>query len=260
MKIAVITGASSGMGREFARQLCYENPIGEHFDEFWLIARRRDRLEELAAELTIRCRILALDLTHEESYAAFAAELEEAKPEVSVLLNASGYGKFLSTMDTPADDVSGMIDLNCKALVRLTQLTIPYMRSGSHIVEVDSLSAFQPVPYINIYAASKAFVLSFTRALNAELRKTGIKAMALCPGWVKTEFFNHAEPNGRTEITYFNKFFTPDFIIKTAIRDMYRGKKDVCIPDFAIKAQVFLTKLLPHRLVMKIWLRQQKKL
>ena len=179
MGIAIITGASSGMGREFARQLCFQNLAGERFDEFWLIARRRDRLEELAEKLPVPCRVMALDLTAEESYDEFA---KEAEPEVSLLLNASGYGKFFSTMDTSAEDVCGMIDLNCKALVRLTQLTVPYMKPGSHIVELDSLSAFQPVPYINVYAASKAFVLSFSRALGAELKSAGIKVMALCPG------------------------------------------------------------------------------
>ena len=259
MGIAVITGASSGMGMEFAKQICLNNPKGEVFDELWLIARRRDRLEELARSLPVPCRVFSLDLTKEESLDEFRKALDEAKPEVSLLLNASGYGKFFSTMDTSPEDVNGMIDLNCKALVRMTQLTVPYMAKGSHIVELDSLSAFQPVPYLNVYAASKAFVLSFTRALGAELRHTGIHVMAVCPGWVKTEFFDRAEPGGRTEITYFNKLFTAEYIVKTAIRDMYREKKDVCVPDFSIKAQVLLTKLLPHRLVMKIWLKQQGK-
>lgn len=259
MGIAIITGASSGMGMEYARQLCLRNPAKEKFEAFWLIARRRDRLEELAAELPVPCRILALDLTREESLEEFRRALEAEKPDVSLLLNSSGYGKFLSAMDTLAEDVNGMIDVNCKALVRITQLTVPYMARGAHIVEMASLSAFQPVPYLNVYAASKAFVLSFTRSLGQELRHTGIKAMALCPGWVRTEFFDRAEPGGKSEITYFNKVFTPEFIVRTAIREMYRGKKDVCVPGFTIKAQVLLTKLLPHKLVMKIWLRQQGK-
>ena len=125
MGIAVITGASSGMGMEFAKQICLNNPKGEIFDELWLIARRRDRLEELARSLPVPCRVFSLDLTKEESLDEFRKALEEAKPEVSLLLNASGYGKFFSTMDTSPEDVNGMIDLNCKALVRMTQLTVP---------------------------------------------------------------------------------------------------------------------------------------
>lgn len=260
MGIAIITGASSGMGKEFAKQLCFNNPIGEKYDKIWLIARRKEKLEELANELPVPCEVIPLDLTKELSYELFSERLSSEKPKISLLINASGYGKFLSTVETSAEDVNGMIDLNCKALVRLTQLCIPYMTEASHILEIGSLSSFQPVPYINVYAASKAFVLSFTRSLNQELRHTGIKAMALCPGWVKTEFFNRAEPNGKSEITYFNKIFTPEYIVKIALRDMYRGKKDVCIPGFGIKLQVLLVKLLPHKLVMKIWLKQQKKI
>lgn len=260
MGIAIITGASSGMGREFTKQLCFDNPSGEKFEKIWLIARRREKLEELANELPVPCEIIPLDLTDELSYNIFSEKLSSEKPKVSLLINASGYGKFLSTADTCADDVNGMIDLNCKALVRLTQLCVPYMSEASHILEIGSLSSFQPVPYINVYAASKAFVLSFTRSLNQELRHTGIKAMALCPGWVKTEFFDRAEPDGRSEITYFNKIFTPEYVVKVALRDMYRGKKDVCVPGFGIKLQVLLVKILPHKLVMKIWLKQQKKI
>ena len=149
-----------------------------------------------------------------------------------------------------------MIDLNCKAYVGMTYATLPYLHKGSEVYQLDSLSSFQPVPYICVYGATKAFVLSFSRALNVELKSRGIRMMAVCPGWVKTEFFDHAVTDDT--ITYYNKFFTPEQVITRALRDMKRGK-DVSICGFSVRAQVFLTKLLPHKLIMKIWCKQQKK-
>ncbi|MBO5746330.1 MAG: SDR family NAD(P)-dependent oxidoreductase [Clostridia bacterium] len=253
MKIAVFTGASSGMGREFVKQICAE----ERFDEVWVIARRLDRLEELKNEIDQPLRCISLDLLKRESYDEYKALLEQHKPEVQVLVNASGFGRFAAFADIPLDDQLDMIDLNDKALVAITHITLPYLVRGSRVYQVDSLSSFQPVPYIGVYGATKAFVLSFTRAINAELRHTGIKMMAVCPGWVKTEFFDHAVTD-ESVITYYNKFFTSEEVVKRARYDMKRGK-DVSVCGFSIRAQVLLTKLLPHRLVMKIWLKQQGK-
>jgi len=252
LRIAVITGASSGMGREFVLQLSRE----KQFDEIWVIARRTDRLESLRDEVTTPIRPLSLDLTRDESIETYRALLEAEKPEVSVLVNASGIGKFGTFSDMKLEDMNRMIDLNCKAYVAMTYATLPYLKEGSEVYQLDSLSSFQPVPYICVYGATKAFVLSFSRALNVELKKRGIRMMAVCPGWVKTEFFDHAVTDDT--ITYYNKFFTPEEVITRALRDMKRGK-DVSICGFSVRAQVFFTKLLPHKLVMKIWCRQQKK-
>jgi short-subunit dehydrogenase len=151
----------------------------------------------------------------------------------------------------------GMIDLNAKALTAMTYVTLPYLKRGSRVYQIGSLSSFQPVPYIGVYGATKAYVLSFTRAINAELRHTGIKMMAVCPGWVRTEFFDRAVVDDGV-ITYYNQFFTPQQVVTRALKDMKRGK-DVSVVGPMIRGQVLLTKLLPHRLVMKIWLMQQKK-
>lgn len=253
MKIAIFTGASSGMGREFVKQICEK----ETFDEVWVIARRIDRLKEIETELGQPVKCIPLDLTDPKSYDVYKALLEEHNPKVKVLVNASGYGKFGAFTDIPLEDQLGMIDLNDKALVAITYITMPYLSKGSEVYQVDSLSSFQPVPYIGVYGATKAFVLSFTRAVNAELRHSGIKMMAVCPGWVKTEFFDRAVTD-ESVITYYNKFFTSKEVVTRALRDMRRGK-DVSVCGFSIRAQVLLTKLLPHRLVMKIWLKQQKK-
>ena len=250
-KIAVVTGASSGMGREFVRQL----DASETFEEIWAVARRADRLRELGDGLRAALRPLALDLTQPEAGEAYAALLAEEKPEVAVLVNAAGYGVFGAFAERDLETQLGIIELNDKALVRMTGLTLPYMSRGSRIYQMGSLSSFQPVPYINVYGASKAFVLSFSRSLNVELRPGGIRVMAVCPGWVRTDFFQRAVSDDT--ICYYDRWYTPEQVVTRALRDMARGR-DVSVCGFPVRSQVRLVKLLPHRLVMRIWCGQQK--
>ena len=254
MRIAVITGASSGMGREFVKQVSKK----EKFDEIWVIARRREALDSLKSEVNAKIRPIALDLKNLESFQTYEALLEKEKPEIALLGNIAGYGKFGRYDQISLDDCLGMIDLNCKALVAMTQLSLPYMKRGSKILQLDSLSAFQPVPYLNVYGSSKSFVLSYSRALNRELKTKGIRVMSVNPGWVRTEFFNHATQSSNDAVTYYNVMYEAKDVIKTAIHDLYHTKKDVSIHGFQIKAQVLLVKLLPHKIVMEIWMRQQK--
>ena len=256
MNIAVVTGASSGMGKEFVLQL----PGAVAVDEIWAIARRGGELEKLRELSAVPVRPIVLDLCREESFASYAALLEAEKPNVRLLVNAAGFGKFGTYSRINAEDECRMIDLNCKALLMMTRLTVPYMAPGSHILELDSLSAFQPVPYITTYAATKAFVLSYSRAMNRELKDRGIRVMAMNPGWVKTEFFDHAfQTNGGGEVRYFDRLYEAKDVVKTGLRDLYRSKKDYSVHGLPIKFQVFLVKLLPHSLVMSVWLNQQKK-
>ena len=252
MKISVITGASSGMGRDFVAML---DKI-EECDEIWVIARRKDRLEELKSETGKVIRPIELDLSLDESIKKYGEMLDAEKPVVTALVNAAGFGKFGKFEDIPLEEQMNMIDLNCKALMAVTYLTLPYMPEGSKVYQLGSLSSFQPVPYMATYGASKAFVLSFTRALNKELEKRNIKLIAICPGWVRTEFFDRAV-NDDT-IKYYNRFFTSAEVVRRAIYDMYKGR-DVSVCGAQTRAQVLLTKLLPHKLVMGIWCKQQKK-
>ena len=225
-----------------------------------MIARRLDRLESLKTECKTPIRPIALDLGKAESFDTYRALLETEKPDVSVLVNCAGFGKFGAYQKVPVEDDCRMIDLNCKALLLMTRLCVPYMQPGSHILELDSLSAFQPVPYITTYAATKAFVLSYSRAMNRELKAKGIRVMAMNPGWVKTEFFNHAfQTNADNEVRYFNRLYEAKDVVKTGLNDLYHSKKDCSIHGFPVKFQVFLVKLLPHSLVMNTWLNQQKK-
>ena len=255
MNIAIVTGASSGMGREFVLQL----PGFVQVDEIWAIARRADALETLKAESAVPVRPISMDLCDEGSFTMLAQLLATEKPNVRLLVNAAGFGKFGAYYRVSVEDDCRMIQLNCTALVRMTRMVIPHMAPGSHILQLDSLSAFQPVPYINTYAATKHFVLAYSRGLNQELKSAGIRCMAMNPGWVKTEFFNHAfQTNGNNEVQYFNRLYEAKDVVATGLKDLYRSKKDHSVHGLPVKIQVFFVNLLPHSFVMKTWLNQQK--
>ena len=256
MNIAIVTGASSGMGREFVRQLSDYVAV----DEIWAIARRESALEALKAEVSVPVRPVALDLLEEDSFRKFRQLLEDEQPNVKLLVNAAGFGKFGAYHKVSLLDDCRMIDLNCKALLVMTRLCIPYMAPGSHILQLDSLSAFQPVPYITTYGATKSFVLSYSRSMNRELKPKGIRVMAMNPAWVRTEFFDHAfQTNGDGEVQNFNYVYDADECVATGLRDLYRSKKDYSIHGLPVKLQVLGVKLLPHSIVMNIWQNQQKK-
>ena len=256
MKIAVVTGASSGMGEQFVRFLDRD----EQFDEIWVIARRAAALESLKSEVPVPVRPIALDLCEDSSFGELQHLLEEEKPSIRLLVNAAGFGKIGSYQKVSIEDDCKMIDLNCKALVLMTRLCVPYMEKGSHILQLDSLSAFQPVPYITTYGATKAFVLSYSRAMNRELKSKGIRMMSMNPGWVKTEFFNHAlQTNAGSEVQHYDRLYEADAVVATGLRDLYKTRKDFSIHGFPVRMQVRLVKLLPHSMVMKTWLNQQKK-
>ena len=255
MKIAIVTGASSGMGREFVLQLKDYVQV----DEVWAIARRTEALQKLEQECGLKVRPISLDLCDMESFTAVEQLLAQEKPDVKLLVNAAGFGKFGAYHKVSLTDDARMVDLNCKALLLMTRLVIPYMAPGSHILQLDSLSAFQPVPYITTYGATKAFVLSYSRAMNRELRSAGIRMMTMNPGWVKTEFFRHAFQTNDGEVQYFERLYEAKDVVATGLKDLYKTKKDCSIHGFPVKFQVFLVKLVPHRFVMDIWHNQQKK-
>ena len=256
MNIAIVTGASSGMGREFVLQLSQYVKV----DEIWAIARRGDALESLKKEVNVLVRPISLDLCEKSSFDTMVKLLEEEKPNVKLLVNSAGFGKFGAYHKVSLEDESRMIDLNCKAVVLLSRLVLPYMEKGSHILQLDSLSAFQPVPYITTYGATKAFVLSYCRAMNRELKNKGVRMMAMNPGWVKTEFFNHAfQTNSDNEVKFFDRLYEAKDCVATGLKDRYRTKKDYSIHGLPIKLQVLAVKFVPHSIVMNIWLNQQKK-
>ena len=255
MNIAIVTGASSGMGREFVLQLKDYVRV----DEIWVIARRLEALESLKTEVSVPVRPITLDLADPTAFPTLENLLAEIKPNIKLLVNAAGFGKFGAYHKVTLAEDAAMIDLNCRAVVLMTRLCLPYMEKGAHILQLDSLSAFQPVPYITTYGATKAFVLSYSRAMNRELKSKGIRMMAMNPGWVKTEFFNHAfQTNEASEVQYFNRLYEAKDCVATGLKDLYKSKKDYSVHGLPVKLQVLGVKILPHRLVMNIWQNQQK--
>ena len=253
-RIAIITGASSGMGELFARTVCDHAEL----DEVWVIARRAERLEALREAVPAKLRIFACDLSDRQSFATLGDALEQEKPDVRWLVNCSGYGKFCATTDAPLADNLNMMDLNCGAVMGMCQTALPYMQAGAHILNIASVAAFQPIPYINVYGATKAFVLHYSRGLNRELKKRGIVVTAVCPFWTKTEFFNRAVDRKKdTVVKKYVAMYKPEQIVRRAWRDAERGK-DVSRFGFVARCQALLTKILPHSLVMSVWMRQQK--
>ena len=250
--IAVITGASSGIGRRFAETI--DNWDG--IDEVWAIARREDRLKAL--ECPVSVRPIVMDLTDRSNYNVYANLLAEANAEVGLLVNAAGFGKFCGTLEVSTEENLNMVDLNCQALMALCQLTIPYMPKGARIINISSVASDQPIPYINVYAATKTFVLYYSRALNRELKNLGIGVTAVCPFWTNTEFFDRAiDPNKEPVVKTYVAMYQPEQIVSRAWRDAKRGK-EVCRYGFTARAQSLLAKILPHTLIMNVWMKQQK--
>jgi uncharacterized protein len=183
---ALVTGASSGIGEAFARALARRGT------PLVLVARRAERLAQLARDLggPERAAVVALDLTRPDAGAALEAELARRHLEVDLLVNNAGAGLTGRFVELPLDRLLAQVDLNARAVVELTRRFLPGMiaRGSGGVINVASTSAFQPVPFLAVYAASKAFALSFTEALAGELRGTGVVAQALCPGLTESEF------------------------------------------------------------------------
>ncbi len=251
MKIAIVTGASSGMGKEFVRQIDKK----EQLDEIWVIARRAERLEELAGECTTPVRPISLDLTEKESLERLKTMLSESNPEVSILVNASGFGKYGTYLDLTDEEIDRMIDLNAKSTVHVTYDVLPYMPEGSRILTIGSASAFQPLPEFIMYAATKSFVVSFCRALNVELRSRKITVTCVCPGYVRTEFFQVAQDTKNpTTCSNFKPMYEPEDVVRKALRDSKRGK-DLSVLGLNTKLKRTAAKFLPTKMVMNTWLK-----
>lgn len=250
MKIAIITGASSGLGKEFAFKL---DELG--LDEIWGVALEEELLAKTQSALKTPFRPFAVDLT-DGGVEKIAEALKNERPVILWLVNAAGFGKFGRYDEIPVEASVGMIKLNCEALVKMTELCLPYMQRGSKIAEFSSVAAFQPTPYQSVYAATKAFVHSYARALNAELKTRGISVCAVCPFWTKTAFFDRAEKE-KNVVSYYAVMYDPKDVVNRAYRDIVKGK-DFSIYGFIARSQVRLVKLAPTKAAIYFWIKQQK--
>lgn len=193
MEIAIITGASSGLGAAFAG-----NSELKQFDEVWLVARRLDRLEALATQNS-KFVPIKLDLSRTEEITSLEAKIKETGASVKLLVNCAGMGKRGTLEENSCEEVCETLELNCTGLAALTSKCLPYMKAGSGIINVSSSAAFLPQPGFNVYAASKSFVLNFSRALSYEVKARGINVTCVCSGPINTEFLSKAlnDPNAK---------------------------------------------------------------
>jgi short-subunit dehydrogenase len=226
--VAIVTGASAGLGAEFALQL----EKRYFFDEIWLVARRDAPMRELADKfLKAQAVIIPLDLTRRSDLAALGQRLAEEKPEIEFLVNNAGLGKYGPFAELGLDEQVQMLDLNVTALTWLTRAAIPYMKPGASIIQVASAAAFSPSPYFAVYAATKSFVVSFSDALGYELRDHGIRVVAVCPGPVETEFFSVArrsttlEESGEEPAKRRAFLADPRAVVAKALADLERGRR-----------------------------------
>ena len=255
MKIAIITGASSGLGKEYVKELGRKET---GIDEIWAIARRRDRLTALGELSRIPVRALSYDLTQRSSMDALSKLLAEEKPDIRILINAAGFGKIGSSMEIGLEDTDRMIDLNCRAAVDMTYTCIPYMSAGARIMEICSTSGFQPFQYLNVYAASKAFLYRFSRALRVELFSRKIKVTAVCPYWIKdTEFIPLAEKSESVQEAHkaIRHFPLSSGVHSVAVHSLLDSKLGLAVstPGIVCTVHRVVAKVIPAELMMGIW-------
>lgn len=244
-KTIIITGASSGLGKEYLKQLLSDHSI----EECWILARRKELLLELSRQ-DERIIPVSIDLTNKKQLYAFINMLDQEKPNIQLLINNAGMGKVGSVEESSINDTANMIDLNCKALVIMTQICLPFMHAGSRIIEIASVAGFQPMPNFAVYAASKAFVLSYTKALHKELKYRKIKVTAVCPYWVKdTQFIsiaeNHADYQNMTLAT------TSETVVRNSLKDSIRNKT-ISTPDIVSRFDHIVSSILPDSIMVSL--------
>lgn len=249
-KIAIVTGASGGIGQEFVREL-----LKEMLDEIWVIGTNKQRLFALKDKFGEKILPVCIDLTDRGDLLSISDLLRGRDLIVKWLVNNAGIAKMASSKDFSILEIEHTINLNCKAPVTLINICIPFMEKGSKILNISSASAFQPVPFINLYASTKAFERNYSRALNKELKSSGITVTAVCPSWVDTKMLTK-KINGKT--IDFPGIVTPEKVVKKALKDA-KKEKDISICSLYVKCQHINVKLLPQKLTMKIWLHSIKK-
>jgi short-subunit dehydrogenase len=242
---ALVTGASSGIGAAFSKAL---NQRGQ---KLVLVARRADRLSQLSSELGGEpgVSILPLDLTGPGSVSVLMTFLNERGITIDLLVNNAGVGWTGPFLDQPQESIDQIIDLNARTLVGLTRAFVPGMveRRRGGVVNVVSTSAFQPVPFLNVYAASKALVLSFTEGLATELEGTGVRVQALCPGLTESEFH---ETSGTARVPFTKTRMMPaEAVVEASLRALDRGRPLRVVPGWQNRTVAGVQRFLPQRMV-----------
>ena len=247
--IAIVTGASSGIGRSFVKALLNSKDCP---DKIWIVARRIDRLQAIA-DLSSKIVPIRADLGKPEGIETVINKLRAEKPIVRYLVNSAGIGKRDNIADRPSSDIHDVVNLNCISLSVLTRDVLPYMTIDSHIINIASTAAFMPQPGFAVYSASKSYVIFFSRALSRELKNARIKVTAVCPGPVNTEFNSLATDGKTSEFKGFRKWFVVDSdkLAAASLKAARRGRV-LYVHGFSQKAFHVASKILPVGLLLKI--------
>ena len=246
MKIAIITGASSGLGVELYKELQKET-----LDEIWVIARRENRLNELKEKFgKIATSVVPMDITTRENMEKLARLLEDKKPDVKFLVNNAGFGTIGNLIDADYQTQGNIVELNVRALTEITTIVLPYMSEKSYIVNICSIASFVPNARMTTYSATKAYVMSFTKSLRYELKSRKINVTAICPGPMDTEFLAVAGIEKGTSKTF--DTLPRCNVEKTAKGGLRAAKKGRCVytPHPFFKFYRVLAKILPHAWLM----------
>lgn len=251
MPTALITGASSGIGAAFATELAQS----QH--NLILVARSADKLHQLAATLqqkfNIRAEVIVQDLTEPGAVAKVFEAVNQTDLTVDLLVNNAGFGDYGVFADRPLDKQLAMVQLNILALVELSHLFLQPMRrnkSGS-IINVASIAAFQPMPYLSIYAATKAFVLSFTESLWAENKDLGIRVLCLCPGPTESDFFAVAEFPKSLASSSGQKLIPAEEVVRDALKALDKNESNVVTGGIPNQIIVNMPRFMPRELLVK---------
>ena len=248
MKIAIITGASAGLGKEFLKAAHGYFP---EIDEYWLIARRQDRLEEAAKLVHKQCRIFPMDLTETDSYRRLEAELKKLNPTVALLVNNSGCGFLGNVGEGELENQLKMVDLNLRGLTAVTHVTMPYMAKGSRVINVSSIASFCPNPRMTVYSAGKAYVTAFSYGISEECAARGITVTAVCPGPMDTEFIYLGEIKGNSKTFETLPYCDPVKVVHGSYKAALAGKR-CYTPKAFYKLYKVLAKFLPIGITLKM--------
>ena len=241
--IAIITGATGDIGEEFVKKLISE------VDYVWAVGRNGNKLAALKDTYGDKIVLVKADLSDKDEIFSVCTKIEKEKPSIKYLVNNAGVAKMAPVSEFSLEEISNMLDINDKAATLMCRVCIPYMAKDSYILNIASASAFQPNPYIALYSASKAYLLSFTRSLNVE--NDDITCTAVCPGWVDTKML--PKTNKGKDIKY-PGMVTADQVVDAALKDCKKGK-DVSVCSFYYRYMRFLSKVMPHRTLMKFWVK-----
>jgi len=248
MRTAIITGASTGLGREFVRQLADVFP---EMECYWLIARRADRLQEVADSLPdkkVEC--LSLDLCDTMSFMALQEKLIAEQPEIALLINNAGCGYLGNIGEVDTASQTRMVDLNIRALTAVTNIVVPFMGPGSCILNVSSIASFCPNPRMTVYSSTKAYVSSFTVGLAEELKPKGITVTAVCSGPMKTEFLDLGNITGNSKTFETLPYCDQVQVAGGALRATRAGRT-IYTPRLFYKTYRVLAKVMPVKLMVK---------